>query len=377
MEFVTILYAELAGAVDGADFAALREATGEHGGRDLRPTGHGLMVVFPSAVAAVSCAVAMQRRVDALCVGLDAGEPLREGDDLFGAPVLVAERLCEAAEPGEILVTDTVARIAGPRTREPIRAHGVLRLRGLTDRVAASRVGWSEPTPPPAEPPVKTIDVVVADDQRLVRAGFRVILEDEPDIRVVGEASDGRLAVEVVRRTRPDVVLMDIRMPELNGLEAAERILAELDTAVLMLTTFDSDEYVYEALRIGASGFLLKDAPADRLLDAVRVAAAGEALLAPSITRRLISRFAGAARPAPDAVPAPLAELTERELDVLRLVARGLSNGEIAAELVLGENTIKTHVAHILRKLDLRDRVQAVVLAYECGLVMPEGEASR
>ena len=366
MEFVTILYAEA-----GRDHvAALHEAAAEHGGRDLRPTGRGLMVVFPSAAAAVRCAVSMQQRVDALCIGLDAGE------DLYGTPVLVAERLCEAAEPGEILVTDTVARIAGPRTPEPIYPLGALRLRGVSERVAASRVGWGE-QPAPAAPATPSIDVVVADDQRLVRAGFRVILEDEPDIRVVGEASDGRLAVDVVRRTRPDVVLMDIRMPELNGLEAAGRILAEVDTAVLMLTTFDSDEYIYEALRIGASGFLLKDAPADRLLDAVRVAAAGEALLAPSITRRLISRFAQAARPASDAVPAPLAELTERELDVLRLVARGLSNGEIAAELVLGENTIKTHVAHILRKLDLRDRVQAVVLAYECGLIMPEGEGSR
>jgi DNA-binding NarL/FixJ family response regulator len=201
-----------------------------------------------------------------------------------------------------------------------------------------------------------------------------VILDAEPDITVVGEASDGRGALDVVRRRRPDVVLMDIRMPELDGLKAAEQILSdpELDTAVLMLTTFDLDEYIYEALRIGASGFLLKDAPADRLLDAVRVAAAGDALLAPSITRRLIERFAHAARPQADANPSALAELTAREVEVLGLVARGLSNTEIAAQLVLGENTVKTHVAHVLAKLGLRDRVQAVVLAYETGLVARE-----
>jgi DNA-binding NarL/FixJ family response regulator len=240
-------------------------------------------------------------------------------------------------------------------------------------------VGWreSEDAQPAAAPPAE-IKVVVADDQQLVRAGFRVILEDEPDITVVGEAADGRGAVDVVLRTRPDVVLMDIRMPELDGLKAAERILgeADLETAVLMLTTFDRDEYIYEALRIGASGFLLKDTPADRLLDAVRVAASGEALLAPSITRRLIEDFARAARPDPGAVPERLAELTSRELDVLGLVARGLSNSEIAAELVLGENTVKTHVAHVLSKLGLRDRVQAVVLAYETGLVAPEASPS-
>ncbi|MDP9134887.1 MAG: response regulator transcription factor [Actinomycetota bacterium] len=218
------------------------------------------------------------------------------------------------------------------------------------------------------------MSVVIADDQRLLRTGFRVILDAEPDITVVGEAPDGRSAVDVVRRRRPDIVLMDIRMPELDGMQAAKVILSdpELDTAILMLTTFDLNEYIYEALRIGASGFLLKDTPADRLLDAVRVVAAGDALLAPSITRRLIEQFARAARPEPGTVPAALVELTSRELEVLRLLARGLSNAEIAAELVLGENTIKTHVAHLLSKLGLRDRVQAVVLAYETGLVAPE-----
>jgi DNA-binding NarL/FixJ family response regulator len=167
---------------------------------------------------------------------------------------------------------------------------------------------------------------------------------------------------------------MDIRMPELDGLKAGEVILADpdLSTAVLMLTTFDLDEYIYDALRIGASGFMLKDAPADRLIDAVRVAASGDALLAPSITRRLIERFARVARPESGGVPEAVAELTARELEVLRLVARGLSNAEIAAELVVGENTVKTHVAHVLSKLGLRDRVQAVVLAYETGLVAPE-----
>ncbi|MEJ7892085.1 MAG: response regulator transcription factor [Solirubrobacteraceae bacterium] len=218
------------------------------------------------------------------------------------------------------------------------------------------------------------ITVVIADDQRLLRTGFRVIVEAEPDLTVVGEAGDGRAAIDVVRRRRPDVVLMDIRMPDLDGLEAAARILGdpELATAVVMLTTFDANEHVYEALRIGASGFLLKDTPAERLLDAIRVAAAGEALIAPSITRRLIASFARSARPPADGVPARLSELTERELDVLRLMARGLSNGEIAGELILGENTVKTHVGRVLSKLGLRDRVQAVVLAYETGLVTPE-----
>jgi DNA-binding NarL/FixJ family response regulator len=216
------------------------------------------------------------------------------------------------------------------------------------------------------------ITVLIADDQQMVRRGFRVILEAEPDISVVAEASDGREAVELTRRHTPAVALLDIRMPVLDGLRAAREVIAlSPGTRVLILTTFDADEYVYEALRGGASGFLLKDAPADQLITAVRSLAAGDALIDPAITRRLISRFALAAR-GPAGLPDELRPLTARELEVLRLVARGLSNLEIARELVVEENTVKTHVSRILTKLGLRDRVQAVVLAYELGFVTPE-----
>ena len=214
------------------------------------------------------------------------------------------------------------------------------------------------------------IRVVIADDQALVRTGFRVILDAENDLEVVGEAGDGRETVELVQGRRPDVVLMDVRMPNLDGIEATRRLMTlPHPPRVLMLTTFDLDEYVYEALRAGASGFLLKDAGADEFLHAVRVVAAGNALLSPSITRRLIADYAR--RPPPSEQPATLGELTPRELEVLRLVARGLSNAAIARELVLGDATVKTHVARIFQKLDLHDRAQAVVLAYESGLVTP------
>ena len=212
-----------------------------------------------------------------------------------------------------------------------------------------------------------TIRVLLADDQTLVRSGFRMILRAEPDIEVVGEAADGAEAIALARELDPDVVLMDVRMPNVDGIEATRRIIDGSDHAprVLVLTTFDLDAYVFEALRAGASGFLLKDAPEDQLVSGIRIVAGGASLFAPAVTRRLIERFAGAAPPAP---PKALGELTPREHEVLRLVARGLSNAEIAAELVVSEHTAKTHVAHILDKLDLRDRVQAVVLAYESGI---------
>jgi len=231
----------------------------------------------------------------------------------------------------------------------------------------------------PAAPPIR---VLLVDDQQLVRTGFRMILADEPDIDVVGEAPDGRAALDAAARQRPDVIVMDLRMPHLDGVEATRRLTSGRPDAelprVLILTTFDADEYVIEALRAGASGFLLKDVPPADFVAAIRLIAAGEALLAPSVTRRLLDRFRGR-------LPAPtdaerherLGALTDRELEVLGLIARGLSNREIAETLVLSEPTVKTHVSHVLDKLGLRDRAQAVVLAYEIGLVRPgEGPAT-
>ncbi|WP_413799059.1 response regulator [Streptomyces iranensis] len=222
-----------------------------------------------------------------------------------------------------------------------------------------------------------TIKVIIIDDQAMVRAGFAALLAAQSDIDVVGEAPDGREGVEVSRRSHPDVVLMDVRMPEMDGLEAARRLLdpprgVTHRPKVLMLTTFDVDDYVYEALRAGASGFLLKDAPPADLISAVRVVAAGEALLAPSVTRRLIADFARQ-RPAPrrDGPALRRSGLTPRETEVLELIARGLSNQEIAESLVLAEQTVKTHIGRVLAKLGLRDRAQAVIFAYESGLVTP------
>jgi len=219
------------------------------------------------------------------------------------------------------------------------------------------------------------IRVLVVDDQALVRGGFRLILESQPDFEVVGEAENGTQALARARELRPDVVLMDVRMPVMDGLEATRQLLSRRDAPrVLMLTTFDLDEYVYDALRAGASGFLLKDVRPEQLADAVRVVAAGETLLAPAITRRLVEQYVRRARPG-TTTPAALASLTERELEVLRLMARGRSNAEIAGELYLSEATVKSHVTRVFAKLSLRDRTQAVVMAYESGLVEPGSQA--
>ena len=223
-----------------------------------------------------------------------------------------------------------------------------------------------------------SIRVLLVDDQALIRAGFRMILDAEEDMEVVGECSDGTQAVDSARRLTPDVVLMDIRMPEMDGIEATRRIAAregEAGPRVLMLTTFDLDEYVYDALRAGASGFLLKDVPAEELVNGIRVVAQGEALLAPSVTKRLINEFSRGPR-SQQKPPAELEDLTPRELEVFALIARGMSNAEIAEELVVSETTVKTHVARVLMKLGVRDRVQAVVLAYESGVVAPGSTVS-
>ncbi len=386
----------------------LRAAWEDAGGRELDADGDSFFVAFRRPRQAVDAAVAAQRALAAHVwpegvevrarIGIHTGEASLAGDQYVGLAVHRAARICDAGHGGQILLSETTRSLLedeeealdGLELRDlgshllkdfdrPVRicqlavsglegdfpalrtaGQGAAMLADRQDELATAGDG-------------PTVRVLIADDQALVRAGFRMILEAETDMEVVGEAADGREAEAEARRLKPDVVLMDVRMPEVDGIEATRRLLEGdgTETKVVMLTTFDMDEYVYDALRAGASGFLLKDVPPEQLVAGIRAVASGDALLAPSVTRRVIEEFV---RRPPDSVrtlPPKLAELTARELEVLKLIARGLSNAEIAAELFVSETTVKTHVAHVLMKLDLRDRVQAVVLSYESGLVQP------
>ena len=392
----------------------LREACESAGGQEFGTQGDAVFVVFRNPKDAVLAAVGAQRALAGsewpdgvevrVRIGIHTGEASIAAGRYLGLAVNRAARICAIGHGGQILVSPTTHALLEEAEHDfpgiAFRDLGPQRLKDFDRPVPIYQVEADElqrDFPPLASVHAekqadelveavahageKTTDesgaadlrILIVDDQALVRAGFRMILEAEEDVEVVGEAGDGREAVAEALRLRPDVVLMDVRMPEMDGIEATRRLLAEdgADAKVVMLTTFDMDEYVYEALRAGASGFLLKDVPPEQLVAGIRAVASGDALLAPSVTRRVIEEFV---RRPPESVrtaPPALADLTARELDVLKLIARGLSNAEIAKELVVSETTVKTHVAHVLMKLDLRDRVQAVVFAYESGLVQP------
>jgi DNA-binding NarL/FixJ family response regulator/class 3 adenylate cyclase len=379
----------------------LRAAFEEYGGSEIDTQGDSFFVCFRKARDAVRAAVAAQRALHAhpwpdelevrVRIGIHTGEVSLTENRYHGLAVHRAARICAAGHGGQILLSQTSHTLLEDEEDDhdgmtlielgPQRLKDFDRPVGMYQLVAPDlplefpplrTLDDGEAEPPLSVPePAATYSVLIADDQALVRAGFRMILDAEPDMEVVGEASSGVEAITEVERLSPDIVLMDVRMPEMDGIEAARQLLARarVTTKVVMLTTFDMDEYVYEALRAGASGFLLKDVPPEQLAAGIRAVASGDALLAPSITKRVIEEFISSPPDSAQAEPAELAELTEREREVLDQVARGLSNAEIAKALFLGETTVKTHVRRILMKLGLRDRVQAVVYAYESGFV--------
>jgi len=362
----------------------LVESVQAFGGHLVDDQGDSTFSVFERPSDAVRAAGAAQRSLAAapwaeeatplVRVGIHTGEATPSGGRYHGLAVHRAARICADATGGQILVSQSTVSVLED-THEELAGHALVdagerRLKDFQDPVRVHQVvGVGGDEPEALER--RRIGVLIVDDQSLVRAGFRMILEAEPDIDVVGEAGNGEEAVAAARNRKPDVVLMDVRMPNVDGLEATRRLLEGQDEGprILILTTFDLDEYVYEALRAGASGFLLKDTPPEQLVDAIRTVSNGDALLSPAITRRVIEEFV---RRPPESVRKPalaLEELTARELEMLRYVARGLSNAEIAKAAFVSQTTVKTHVAHILMKLRLRDRVQAVVFAYENGVV--------
>jgi DNA-binding NarL/FixJ family response regulator/class 3 adenylate cyclase len=375
----------------------LRSAFEEAGGSEIDSQGDSFFFCFRKARDAVQAAVAGQRALLSYSwpdgtevrvrMGIHTGDASVSENRYHGLAVHRAARICAAGHGGQILLSQTSHTLLEDEEDEhdglSLRELGPQRLKDFDRPIGIFQL--VAPDLPAEFPPLRTLDtipeeaqsngerlsILIVDDQALVRAGFRMILDAEDDVEVVGEASSGTEAIDEVRRLRPDIVLMDVRMPELDGIEATRRLLADEDaqTKIVMLTTFDMDEYVYEALRAGASGFLLKDVPPVQLVEGIRAVGSGEALLAPSITRRVIEEFVRRPPETARTPPPELEELTERELEVLKLIARGLSNAEIAKELFVSETTVKTHVSRILMKLQLRDRVQAVVFAYESDLI--------
>jgi DNA-binding NarL/FixJ family response regulator/class 3 adenylate cyclase len=375
----------------------LRSAFEEAGGSEIDSQGDSFFFCFRKARDAVQAAVAGQRALLSYSwpdgtevrvrMGIHTGDASVSENRYHGLAVHRAARICAAGHGGQILLSQTSHTLLEDEEDEhdglSLRELGPQRLKDFDRPIGIFQL--VAPDLPAEFPPLRTLDtipeeaqsngerlsILIVDDQALVRAGFRMILDAEDDVEVVGEASSGTEAIDEVRRLRPDIVLMDVRMPELDGIEATRRLLADEDaqTKIVMLTTFDMDEYVYEALRAGASGFLLKDVPPEQLVEGIRAVGSGEALLAPSITRRVIEEFVRRPPETARTPPPELEELTERELEVLKLIARGLSNAEIAKELFVSETTVKTHVSRILMKLQLRDRVQAVVFAYESDLI--------
>jgi DNA-binding NarL/FixJ family response regulator/class 3 adenylate cyclase len=356
----------------------LRTVFEDAGGEGIGTQGDAFFVAFRRPKDAALAALAAQQALSGhdwphgveprVRMGIHTGEASITADEYHGLAVHRAARICAAGIGGQILVSQATHSLLEDEDLAFLDL-GEQRLKDFERPVRVYHL-----VSPADDGSVSTggcIRVLIVDDQALVRAGFRMILEAEEDIEVAGEASDGLAAVEEAQRLRPNVVLMDVRMPVLDGIEATRMLLAKEDTRVVMLTTFDMDEYVYEALRAGASGFLLKDVPPEQLVEGIRAVASGDALLAPSITRRVIEEFVSRPRGAARTLPPELEELTPRESEVLTLMARGQSNAEIANTLVVSETTVKTHVAHVLTKLRLRDRVQAVVFAYESGLVEP------
>jgi DNA-binding NarL/FixJ family response regulator/class 3 adenylate cyclase len=364
----------------------LRSAFEESGGEGIGTQGDAFFVAFRRPRDAALAALAAQRSLAAhawpegaavrVRMGIHTGEGSISAGEYHGIAIHRAARICGAGNGGEILLSQVTSALLEDEEHESsafvLVDLGEQQLKDFERPVRVFRLLDAEPAEPLPDADDGCIRVLIVDDQALVRAGFRMILDAQESIEVIGEASDGEEAVAETLRLRPNVVLMDVRMPNLDGIEAT-RILLDREgseSKVVMLTTFDMDEYLYEALRAGASGFLLKDVPPEQLVAGIRAVASGEALLAPAVTRRVIEEFVRLPRDAPPEPPPKLAELTARELEVLKLIARGLSNAEIADALVVSPATVKTHVARVLTKLDLRDRVQAVVLAYESGLIV-------